>query len=61
MAAAGLLSGAVGATGRCLSWYSLKAVNIATPARIIVAITIIAVTAFPLRKSFIFIKVNGKR
>lgn len=44
-AAAGSLSGAVGATDSCLSWYNLTAVNIATPAKSKVITKIIIDTA----------------
>lgn len=52
-AAAGLLSGAVGATDPCLNWKSLMAVKIATPAKTKVAIKIITVATLPFKKFFI--------
>lgn len=57
-AASGLLSGALGATACCLELYNLIAVNIATPARSIVMITIIIVDNLDL---FFFIIQLGQQ
>lgn len=46
-AANGILEGTLGATDWLRSWYSLTAVNIATPARIRVMTTIMIVPALP--------------
>jgi hypothetical protein len=51
--ALGMLEGTLGATGSCLSWYSLMAVKTATPAKMRVNIKTITIPSFPLIKLFI--------